>query len=349
MAYSPHFAVDLGFEVEEGEAERRPEDQGLVPQLFGHEYVERSQHFSYPRGAGEFRISQPIVNQAAARPKRSVVDIQQFKGEDRDDIVEWLETWNRAAVANSWGPNEEKVMLPLYLKGRASQHYRHLQPQVRENVDLLKSELEGHFNSPSQRLHAKNLLGERSQKPNETVADFYEEVCRLSHRGFSNRSVEFQQEKSLENFIKGLKPTIKKIFWGDEPESLDEAYQKARTRELYLSSKKSKLDVRAVELEEEKGRNEAVNAIQGVADSQMQVLINSMKTIMENQNTLIALTQQNLQQSVLVPFENKGAGQKKLQAQHFRSDIECWNCGKMGHFRNKCEEPPKPRPGTHNA
>ena len=93
-------------------------------------------------------------------------------------------------------------MLPLYLKGRARQHCRHLQPQVRENVELLKRELEGHFNSPAQRLHAKNLLGERSQKPNETVANFYEEICRLSHRGFSNRSVEFQLEKSLENLSK---------------------------------------------------------------------------------------------------------------------------------------------------
>ena len=349
MAYSPHVAVDLGIEMGEGEAEGRPEDQGLVPQLFGREYGERRQDLRYPAGTGGFQIRQPVINQPAVRPKRSVVDIKQFAGEDRDDIVEWLETWNRAAIANSWGPNEEKVMLPLYLKGRASQHYRHLQPEVRENVELLKRELEGHFNSPSQRLHAKNLLGERSQKPNETVADFYEDVCRLSHRGFSNRSLEFQQEKSLENFIKGLKPTIKKIFWGDEPESLDEAYQKARTRELYLTSKKSKFDVRAVEIEEEKRQNEAVNAIQGAADSQMQVLINSMKTIMENQNTLIALTRQNLQQSVFPPFENKGAGQKKPQTQKFRSDIECWNCRKMGHFRNKCEEPPKPRPGTNNA
>eukprot|EP00112_Aurelia_sp_Birch-Aquarium-sp1_P007445 Seg1811.2 transcript_id=Seg1811.2/GoldUCD/mRNA.D3Y31 product="hypothetical protein" protein_id=Seg1811.2/GoldUCD/D3Y31 len=256
MAYSPHIAVDMRFEMGDREAEGRPEEQGLVPQLFGHEYVEGRQDLEYPADPRRgFQIQRPVVNQPAVKPKRSVIDIQQFTGEDRDDIVEWLERWNRTAVANSWGPNEEKVMLPLYLKGRASQHYRHLQPLVRENIELLKRELEGHFSSPSHRLHAKNILGERSQKPNETVADFYEEICRLSHRGFSNRSLEFQQEKSLENFIKGLKPTIKKIFWGEEPESLDEAYQKARTRELYLISKKSKFDVRAVEIEEENTQN----------------------------------------------------------------------------------------------
>ena len=146
MAYSPHVAVDLGFEMGKGEAEGRPDHQGLVPQLFGHEYEERRQD---PASIGGFQIRQPVVNQRAVRQKRSVVDIQQFTGDDGDAIVEWLETWNRAAIANSWGPNEEKVMLPLYLKGRASQHYRHLQPQVRENVEILKRELEGHFKSPS--------------------------------------------------------------------------------------------------------------------------------------------------------------------------------------------------------
>ena len=132
MAYSPHVAVDLGFEMGEGEAEGHPEDHGLVPQLFGHEYGERRQDLRYPMSTGGFQIRQPATNQPAVRPKRPVVDIQQITGDDRDDIIEWLETWDRAAIANSWGPNEEKVMLPLYLEGRATQHYRHLQPQVRE-------------------------------------------------------------------------------------------------------------------------------------------------------------------------------------------------------------------------
>ena len=60
------------------------------------------------------------------------------------------------------------------------------------------------------------------------MADFYEDICGLSHRGFSNRSVEFQQGKSLENFVKGLKPTIIEIFWGDEPESLDKGKKPAQ-------------------------------------------------------------------------------------------------------------------------
>ena len=67
MAYSPHVAVDLGFEIGEGEAEGRPEDQGLVPQLFRHEYEERRQGLRYPASTGGFQICQPVTNQLAMR------------------------------------------------------------------------------------------------------------------------------------------------------------------------------------------------------------------------------------------------------------------------------------------
>ena len=79
------------------------------------------------------------------------------------------------------------------------------------------------------------------------MADFYEDICKLVRRGCNNKSSDFQNGKALKYFVKGLKPTIKKIFWGEEAKFLDDANQKARTRELYLQSKKKKFDVRAVE------------------------------------------------------------------------------------------------------
>ena len=117
------------------------------------------------------------------------------------------------------------------------------------NIEELKQEFTQHFNSPSQRIHAKNLIGKRSQKPNETLAEYYEAICTLVQRAWGTKSIEFQKENPLELFIKGLKPTIKKIFWGEKPENLDNAYQKARTRELYLISQKGKCEVRSVNSE----------------------------------------------------------------------------------------------------
>ena len=113
--------------------------QGLVPQLFVNDvrYIPRR-----------------------TVPRRSVVEIAKFGGDDKEDIIEWLDGSNRSVAANGWTPEEEQVMLPLYLVGRASQHYRTTSQQVKNDIVLLKLEIKKHFNSPSQRLHFRNVLGE---------------------------------------------------------------------------------------------------------------------------------------------------------------------------------------------
>ena len=98
-------------------------------------------------------------------------------------------------------------------------------------------------------------------------------------RAWGSRTIEFQREKSLEYFIKGLKPTVKKIFWGEESEDLDIAYEKARTRELYLTSKKGKYEARAIGSEGPREPRLNKPAAQE-ANSDMKELLSSMKLMM---------------------------------------------------------------------
>ena len=155
--------------------------------------------------------------QQSPAPTRSIVDIPKFSGQDSENIMEWMEHWNRSVVANRWSVHTELVMFPLFLVGRALQHFRTIPSEVRESVYELKREFERHYNSPLQRLQARNLLGERSQKPNESVAEYYEDIFCLVQRAWGTKSLEYQREKSLEYFVKGLKQTIRKIFWGRNP------------------------------------------------------------------------------------------------------------------------------------
>ena len=89
--------------------------QGLVPQLFVNDvrYIPRR-----------------------TVPRRSLVEIAKFGGDDKEDIIEWLDGSNRSVAANGWTPEEEQVMLPLYLVGRASQHYRTTSQQVKNDIVL---------------------------------------------------------------------------------------------------------------------------------------------------------------------------------------------------------------------
>ena len=68
----------------------------------------------------------------------------------------------------------------------------------------------------------------------------------MVRRGWSTKSSDYQKEKSLQYFIKGLRPNIKKVFWGEETEDLDVAFHKAYSRELYLNTKKGRNEIAAV-------------------------------------------------------------------------------------------------------
>ena len=271
--------------------------------------------------------------QQSPAPTRSIVDIPKFSGQDNENITYWMEHWNRAVLANGWSVHTELVMFPLFLVGRALQHFRTVPSEVKESVYELKREFERHFNSPWQHLQAKNLLGERSQKPNESVAEYYEDVCCLVQRAWGTKSIEYQREKSLDYFVKGLKQTIRKIFWGEEPDNLDVAYERARTREMYLLSKKGKYEVRAVDSERMRAvQNESPTAHGENED--MKELLSSMRLMLQNQQALISLQQETLNRFCEFKQEENAQGVRPKA----RVEIVCWKCGEMGHFQSKCRK-----------
>ena len=118
--------------------------------------------------------------------------------------------WERAVTANSWTPEQEAVMLPLYPQNRASQSFRNLITVVKTDPNLVKKELNNYFNSAPLRLQARNLAGETIQGPRETITEFYEEICNMVRRGWSTKSSDYQKENSLEYFVKGLRPKSRK-------------------------------------------------------------------------------------------------------------------------------------------
>ena len=67
-------------------------------------------------------------------PSKSIVDIPKFSEEDKEIIMELLELWNRAVIANGWSIDVEMVMSPLYLFGRALQYFRTLPTEVKGNA-----------------------------------------------------------------------------------------------------------------------------------------------------------------------------------------------------------------------
>ena len=91
MAFHERPDLEEGRVLEEGLIPQ----QGLVPQLFDNPDVRyRPQYIT---------------------PRQSVIEITKFRGEDWEDLVEWMDNWNCTAAANGWTLEEELVLLPLSL------------------------------------------------------------------------------------------------------------------------------------------------------------------------------------------------------------------------------------------
>ena len=93
----------------------------------------------------------------------------------------------------------ETVMFPLYIVGWVLQHFWTLP------IEEIIQEFKQRFYSPSQRIQAKNLIGERSQEPN----DLWLSIMKLFECWFN------EPGDKIHWIPKGKVPhAFKKIFWG---------------------------------------------------------------------------------------------------------------------------------------
>ena len=96
-----------------------------------------------------------------------------FVGTAAENVLEWLESFNRIATRNVWSDPKQLQVVPLYLKDTPLNFYHSLPNQTKANVDL------------------KNVL----QQLNHTQDDLYNMLVKLQ---------ELKQGSSLEAYINDL-------------------------------------------------------------------------------------------------------------------------------------------------
>ena len=74
------------------------------------------------------------------------MEIRKFSGQDSENILEWMEHWNRGGTTNGWSPENDTVMFPLYIVGRALQYFRTLPIEIVSNIEEIQQEFKQHFN-----------------------------------------------------------------------------------------------------------------------------------------------------------------------------------------------------------
>ena len=70
-----------------------------------------------------------------------------FTGTAADNILDWLENFDRIAVQNVWNDQKQPQVIPVYLKDTALNFYRSLPDQTKTNINLLKAALRDRYHT----------------------------------------------------------------------------------------------------------------------------------------------------------------------------------------------------------
>lgn len=251
---------------------------------------------------------------------RPVIQVDKFSGTSKENVFEFRENFYRASVVNGWGSDAQTLLLPSYLAGRAKDLYLAFEPKVKASVALMFEELIGHFNSPAIRYQAKQLASERVQGKTESVADYFQNLSSIVRKAWGNQSKGVEREKHIECFVNGLRPNIKKIFWNQEPQTIEEALNLAESREIYLKTKRKGFETNAVSAPDQKSRDNELEELRK-ALKELKATVASQEAEIKNRNEII---DQMCSRSETKPPQSS------------RNNVTCWACGSTGHFRRDC-------------
>ena len=95
-----------------------------------------------------------------------------FRGEECEDVHEFVSNYKRAARLNGWSEVNLALGLPLYLKGHASAWFKTLEAPDEMSFDELSAALIHHFASGASEWRVRQALGQRRQLEKESVEDY---------------------------------------------------------------------------------------------------------------------------------------------------------------------------------
>ena len=70
-----------------------------------------------------------------------------FTGIAADNILDWLENFDRIAADNVWSDQKQLQVIPVYLKDTALNFYRSLPDRTKADINLLKAALRDRYHT----------------------------------------------------------------------------------------------------------------------------------------------------------------------------------------------------------
>ena len=127
-----------------------------------------------------------------------------FVGTAAENILDWLESFNRIAIHNVWNDQKQLQVIPVYLKDTALNFYRSLPDQTKAYVNLLKDALRDRYHTQDRLYDMRVKLHELRQ--GSSLEMYINDLDTLA------RHLELPEQQKIHYFTFGHKPKLKQAL-----------------------------------------------------------------------------------------------------------------------------------------
>ena len=170
------------------------------------------------------RIQQQDRQLANVPPKMSGAQPPIFRGSAKDDIEDWLDSFERYALFNHWTPEEQLLGLMMFVGGNAKRFCQRLPNDTREDIDMLKEALREGFTSEHQNFLRRQELNARKQGVEESLDTYVDDIDARAQK------LHLTDAETMQCFIQGLQSDLKEHVILTRPETYNEAVDAARLK-----------------------------------------------------------------------------------------------------------------------
>ena len=276
--------------------------------------------------------------QLELRAQNATQHLQSFAGEGSEKFRLWLQDLERTLTQLGGDDARARVLVLQTLSGPAADFATR---EIKKNNAItwkkLKEKLTERFSDLSDLTLARQKLRRMVQGKSESVENFYERLLNVAKIAYEEKLDEdYIQQQLVENFLDGLTDDgmVRRLI-RLKPATLDKALEHAsaeqQTQKVFnlrrghtTESEHTPMEVDVVST----SYDQVTTVLQGMTETLVSMQ-EAIQTLVSNQSTAHSAGFGNPQRN---RFQGRGQPQTL-------SNIECYNCRRLGHFASQCREP----------
>ena len=173
------------------------------------------------------QLMNQLLTQLTTKPSTEIHPTP-FTGTAADNILDWLENFDRIAAHSVWNDQKQLQVIPVYLKDTALNFYRSLPEQTKTDINLLKAALRDRYHTQDRLYDMCVKLHELRQ--GSSLETYINDLDTLT------RHLELPEQQRIHYFIFGLKRKLKQALLIRQPQRYNDAVTIAKRKHHFADT-----------------------------------------------------------------------------------------------------------------